>query len=171
MKKRENILEFILKYNFVFSIIVTIILMVLFKNNMIEFFNHHKMEILSVLISLSGTLFGFILTFLSIFIVFKTDEKYKRTEENRENVLISLISNENFNDIYELFIKSSYSFGILLIVSIVYYFTSYGLAYNINICFITIIMFLIIQSMIRMSLSIFIFNTLIRILINAKIKE
>ena len=112
---------------------------------------------------------SFILAFitLSIFIVFKTDEKYKKNKDNNSNPLILLINNKSFNDIYELFIKSSYSLGLLLIVSIIFYFTTYGLNYIINFIFVAIIIELIIRCVIRVFLSIYTFNILIKILINS----
>ncbi len=164
---RDGILDFILKYNLLISIVIAIITLLCFNKTLIEYFATQKTEILNMLISTSGTLFGFILTFLSIFIVFKTDEKYKKNKDNNSNPLILLINNKSFNDIYELFIKSSYSLGLLLIVSIIFYFTTYGLNYIINFIFVAIIIELIIRCVIRVFLSIYTFNTLIKILINS----
>lgn len=164
---RDCILDIILKYNLLIAAIVAIIMLLCFNRTLVEYFAVQKTEILNMIISTSGTLFGFILTFLSIFIVFKTDEKYKKNGNNNANPLILLINNESFNDIYELFIKSSYSLGILLIVSIIFYFTTYGLNYIVNFIFIAIIIELIILCIIRVFLSIYTFNTLIKILINS----
>lgn len=164
---RDGILDFILKYNLLISIVIAIITLLCFNKTLIKYFATQKTEILNMIISTSGTLFGFILTFLSIFIVFKTDEKYKKNKDNNSNPLILLINNKSFNDIYELFIKSSYSLGLLLIVSIIFYFTTYGLNYIINFIFVAIIIELIIRCVIRVFLSIYTFNTLIKILINS----
>lgn len=167
MKKiKDVILQVILDYTFIISLVLNILLLLLFKNNIINYFELEKTSILDMMISVLGTLFGFILTFLSIFIVFRTEEKYKRNDENLNNPLILLINNDNFNQVYDLFIKSSYSLGLLLVISIIYYFTTYGLNYYINFVFIAIIFELTILCILRVFLSIYTFNTLIRILIN-----
>ena len=124
-----------------------------------------------MIISISGTIFGFILTFLSIFIVFRTEEKYKKNSENENEPTIMLINNDSFDNIYQLFIRSSYSLGLLLIVSIIYYFTTYGLNHILNSIFIVIIFELIILCIIRVSLSVYTFNILIEILIQKNNKE
>lgn len=165
---KNNILDFLLKYNFVIATIINIIIIVIFYEYIINYFEKFKNNLLDMLISISGTLFGFILTFLSIFIVFKTDEKYKKNDENYNEPLILLINNSSFNSIYELFIKSSFSLGLLLIVSIIYYFTSYGLHKIVNSLFIFAIFELMILCIVRVFLSIYTFNTLINILINNK---
>ncbi|MBQ7410427.1 MAG: hypothetical protein IJW20_03485 [Clostridia bacterium] len=166
-KIRDSILEKILENVTKISITITLIIMFIFSKTLIEYFWNYKSEILNMLISISGTLFGFILTFLSIFIVFKTDEKYKLTTENENNPLILYVNNEAFLRIYKLFMDSSYSLGILLIISIIYYFTTYGLNYIINFLFIIMIMGLVTESAIRILLSIYTFNLFIKILINS----
>lgn len=121
-----------------------------------------------MIISLSGTLFGFILTFLSIIIVFKTDKEYEKTDHNKTKPLIMLVNNSSFNNIYSLFIKSSYSLGLLILISILYYFTTYGLNYTINLIFIYLTIFLIILCIIRVLLSLCLFNILIKIIVKSK---
>lgn len=166
-KIKDRILENSLKHTTIISTIINVIIFVIFNKNIISYFYSDKINILNMLISVSGTLFGFILTFLSIFIVFKTDEKYKKNDRNSTNPLILLINNDSFNDIYDLFIKSSYSLGLLLVISIIYFFTTYGFNYWANFIFIACILELIVLSTIRVFLSIYTFNTLIRILINS----
>lgn len=124
-----------------------------------------------MVISISGTLFGFILTFLSIFIVFKTEDKYRKNANNGMNPLIILVNNESFYDVYKLFIKTSYSLGLLLIIAIMFYFTTYGLNWIINLFFIILISQLIVLCIIRMMLSLHTFNTLIKILISNDIEK
>ena len=169
-KIRDYILEKILENVTKFSIIITLIIMFVFQKTLIEYFDNSKSEILNMLISISGTLFGFILTFLSIFIVFKTDEKYKLSQQNENNPLILYVNNKSFLQIYKLFMDSSYSLGMLLIISIIYYFTTYGLSYIINLLFIIMIIELTIDSTIRILLSIYTFNLFINILINSNEK-
>lgn len=168
MKKiKDDVFEFALRNTLLISVIINIIILLIFKDNIANYFSEEKNNILNMIISVSGTLFGFILTFLSIFIVFKTEERYKKNDDNINNPFILLVNNKNFNEIYDLFIKSSYSLGILLIISIIYYFTSYGLNYCINYIFIAAVFEFIILSIIRVFLSIYTFNTLIRILISS----
>ncbi len=168
---RDNLLEVLLKHNVSISIIINIIILFFLNESIVKYFIDSKSDILNMLISISGTLFGFILTFLSIFIIFRTEEKYKKNKENQGKPLIMLINNDSFNDMYELFIKSSYSLGLLLIVSIIFYFINYGSSYIVNMVFISIILELIILCTIRVFLSIYTFNTLLRILINGNNKE
>ena len=120
---KDTCLDFVLKYNLVISAIISLLLLIFFYKAIEECFCSSKTDILNMIISTSGTIFGFILTFLSIFIVFRTEEKYKKNDKNKNKPLIMLINNSSFNSVYELFIGSSYSLGLLLIISIVYYFT------------------------------------------------
>lgn len=163
---RDSILEKLLTNVKKFSLLITLILMIIFSKTLIVYFEKEKSELLNMLISISGTLFGFILTFLSIFIVFKTDKKYQLTSDNENNPLILYVNNESFLQIYKLFMDSSYSLGILLIIAIIYYFTTYGLNYIINYLFILVIIELITESAIRILLSIYSFNLFIKILVN-----
>ena len=166
-KIKDNILEFALKHTIIISVIINVIIFLIFNKSIVNYFALDKTNILNMIISVSGTLFGFILTFLSIFIVFRTEEKYQKNDKNSENPLILLINNNSFNDIYDLFIRNSYSLGALLVISIIYYFMTYGLNYYINFIFIVAIFELIVLSIIRVFLSIYTFNTLVRILINS----
>jgi len=167
-KIKNSILGVILKYNFVISLIITGLIVRLLNKGIVSYFDEYKIDILNMLISVSGTLFGFILTFLSVFIIFRTEEKYEKSQKNEKKPLIMLINNDSFNEVYKLFIKSSYSIGLLLIASIIYYFTTYGLNFIINNIFITIIIELIVISIIRVGMSVYTFNTLIKILIKNK---
>ena len=162
---KDNILDFLMQHNFIISTIINIFIMILFYDNLFNYFFKEKSEILNMLISIAGTLFGFILTFLSIFIVFKTDEKYKRNSSNKKEALIMLINNDSFYNVYNLFIKSSYSLGALLIISIIYYFITINISKFVDFIFIFLIFELIVLGIIRVFLSIYTFNTLIKILI------
>lgn len=165
-KNIKNILlDFILKHNFIISTIINIIILVIFYGGIERYFSTSKTDILNMTIAISGTIFGFILTFLSIFIVFRTEKRYKKNDENKNEPIIMLINNNSFNNIYELFIKSSYSLGLLLVFSIIYYFTTYGLNNIINSIFIVVIFELIVLGIVRVFLSVYTFNILIRILI------
>ena len=99
---RDNLLEVLLKHNVSISIIINIIILFFLNESIVKYFIDSKSDILNMLISISGTLFGFILTFLSIFIIFRTEEKYKKNKENQGKPLIMLINNDSFNDMYEL---------------------------------------------------------------------
>ena len=168
---RDNFLDFILNHNFMISTIINIIILIIFYREIESYFSESKTDILNMIISISGTIFGFILTFLSIFIVFRTEEKYKKNNKNKNEPIIMLINNNSFNNVYELFIKSSYSLGLLLIISIVYYFTTYGLNNIVNGIFIVIIFELIVLGIVRVFLSVYSFNILIRILIQKNNQE
>lgn len=163
--KKDDILDFILKYHFIISIIITIIVLVMFYGEIERSFSNSKTDILNMTISTSGTIFGFILTFLSILLVFRTDKKYKKNDKNKNKPIIMLTNNNSFNYIYELCIESSYSLGVLLVISIIYYFANYGFYYIINSICIVIICELIILGIIRVFLLVCVFNMLIRILI------
>lgn len=168
---RDNFLDFILKHNFMISTIINIIILIIFYREIENYFSESKTDILNMIISISGTIFGFILTFLSIFIVFRTEKKYEKNNENKKEPIIMLINNNSFNNVYELFIKSSYSLGLLLIISIIYYFTTYGLNNIVNGIFIVIIFELIVLGIVRVFLSVYAFNILIRILIQKNNQE
>ncbi len=168
---KDTLLDFILKHNFIISTIINIIILKLFYRDIVNYFSISKTDILNMIISISGTIFGFILTFLSIFIVFRTEEKYKKNKDNKNEPIIMLINNNSFNNVYELFINSSYSLGLLLIISIIYYFVTYGLNDIVNGIFIVMIFELIVLGIVRVSLSVYTFNNLIRILIQNNNQE
>ena len=168
---KDGFLDFFLKHNFIISTLINIVVLALFFKEIENYFYTSKSDILNMIISIAGTLFGFILTFLSIFIVFRTEKKYQKNNENKDEPIIMLINNESFNSVYELFIKSSYSLGLLLIVSIIFYFTTYGLNNIVNALFIIVIFELIVLGITRVFLSVYTFNTLIKILIQKDNKE
>ena len=67
MKKiRDDVFEFALRNTLLISVIINIIILLIFKDNIANYFSEEKNNILNMIISVSGTLFGFILTFLSI---------------------------------------------------------------------------------------------------------
>lgn len=167
-KIKNSILDFMFKHSFIISIIITITVLKFYFCYLVTFFDNSKNEVLNIIISVSGTLFGFILTFLSIIIVFKTDDKYKINEENKSKPLIILLNNKSFEDVYDLFIRCSYSLGWLLIVSLIYYFTTYGLKKELNCIFVILITGLIITSIVQVFISILLFNRLIKILVKNK---
>lgn len=168
---KDSIFDFILKHNLIISTIINIIILVLFYGEIERYFDVSKQDILGMIISISGTIFGFILTFLSIVIVFRTDTRYKKNKENRTDPVVMLVNNSSFDDVYELFIKSSCILGILLVISIVYYFTAYGLNNIVNGFFIVVIFELIVLGIIRVFLSVYTFNVLIRLLIHKNNQE
>lgn len=162
---KNFLLEKILKYNFITSCIITSCVLYFFHSGIVTFFSNDKSNVLNMLISLSGTLFGFVLTFLSIFLVFKTDEKYKSSADNETKPLIMLVNNKSFNEVYYLFIKSSYSLGLLLIMSLIYFFVSVDINYILNNFIVYSIVEVIVLCILRMFLSLHVFNGLIKILI------
>ena len=87
------------------------------------------------------------------------------SSENFYNPLIMLVNNASFSNIYSLFIKLSYSLGMLILLCILYYFTTYGLNFVIN-CI--LIIFLIVMCTIRVLLSLVLFNILIKIIVKSK---
>ena len=170
LKKIKNeICDFILKYNFIISILISIFTIVACSEEIFKLFKNEKTEVLSMLISISGTLFGFILTFLTIFIVFKTEEKYERTPNNEHDPLILLINNKAFDSVYELFIESSYAIGLLLMMCIIYYFISFNVML-VELMLVNFIIVLIVVCCIKMILSLCTFNTLIRLLVSCNKK-
>lgn len=158
---KNFLLEKILKYNFITSCIITSFILCIFLGGIVTFFENDKSNVLNMLISLSGTLLGFVLTFLSIFLVFKTDEKYKSSEENKTKPLIILTNNKSFNEVYYLFIKSSYSLGLLLIMSLIYFFVPVDINYVLNNFILCSIVEVIVLCILRMFLSLYVFNGLI----------
>ena len=162
---KNFLLEKILKYNFITSCIITSCVLYFFHSGIVTFFSNDKSNVLNMLISLSGTLFGFVLTFLSIFLVFKTDEKYKSSADNETKPLIMLVNNKSFNEVYYLFIKSSYSLGLLLIMSLIYFFVPVDINYILNNFIVYSIVEVIVLCILRMFLSLYVFNGLIKILI------
>lgn len=162
--KKKNLMDTINEYDWLASLIILVFLQFLLKDKILIFYDD-EISIIDNIISIFGTLFGFVLTCLSIFIVFKTDDKY--TKENTSRVIGRLLSNSNFNDIYTLFIKNLYSIGIILLLSFAIYFIS-NMNIEIKIAFIIIYMFFICLSIIRTALSLLAFKKIIRILVESK---
>ena len=135
---KNFLLEKILKYNFSTSCIITSCVLYFFHSGIVTFFSNDKSNVLNMLISLSGTLFGFVLTFLSIFLVFKTDEKYKSSADNETKPLI---------------------------MSLIYFFVSVDINYILNNFIVYSIVEVIVLCILRMFLSLHVFNGLIKILI------
>lgn len=162
--KKKNLMDTINEYDWLASLIVLAFLQFLLKDKILIFYDD-EISIIDNIISIFGTLFGFVLTCLSIFIVFKTDDKY--TKEKTSRLIGRLLSNSNFNDIYTLFIKNLYSIGIILLLSFAIYFIS-NMNIEIKIAFIIIYMFFICLSIIRTALSLLAFKKIIRILVESK---
>lgn len=162
--KKKSLMDTINEYDWLTSLIVLAFLQFLLKDKILIFYDD-EISIIDNIISIFGTLFGFVLTCLSIFIVFKTDDKY--TKEKTSRVIERLLSNSNFNDIYTLFIKNLYSIGIILLLSFAIYFIS-NMNIEIKIAFIIMYMFFICLSIIRTALSLLAFKKIIRILVESK---
>lgn len=162
--KKKSLMDTINEYDCLTSLIVLAFLQFLLKDKILIFYDD-EISIIDNIISIFGTLFGFVLTCLSIFIVFKTDDKY--TKEKTSRVIERLLSNSNFNDIYTLFIKNLYSIGIILLLSFAIYFIS-NMNIEIKIAFIIMYMFFICLSIIRTALSLLAFKKIIRILVESK---
>lgn len=164
-KAKDYFLQFLYDHNLIISIIITSLIYFIFRDFFVAYFSEteNKSSSIEMIISLSGTLFGFILTFLSIFLVFKTEDKYKK-KENESRSFILFINNPSFNEIYKIFIKCSYLLGLLIILCIVFYFfnTLYIILIEI---FTFIFLLLIIKSILYVSLSLYLFNKLINIVI------
>lgn len=163
--KKKNIIDIINEYDWLCSILLLAIILFLLKDKILIFYNGET-SIIDNIISIFGTLFGFVLTCLSIFIVFKTDEKYTKDKDNK-SAMGKLLSNPNFNDIYTLFIKNLYSIGTILLLSFAIYFITTS-SLELKIIFIIIYMFFICLSIIRTLLSLLAFQKLIKILIENK---
>ena len=163
--KKKNLMDIINKYDWICSILLLTIILFLLKDEMLIFYKE-EISIIDNIISIFGTLFGFVLTCLSIFIVFKTDEKYTNSKE-RKSAIGNLLINPNFNDIYILFIKNLYSIGTILLLSFAIYFITTS-PLELKIIFIIIYMFFICLSIIRTLLSLLAFQKLIKILIKNK---
>ena len=162
--KKKNLMDMINEYDWFASLIVLTILLFLLKDKIMIFYDD-EVSIIDNIISIFGTLFGFVLTCLSIFIVLKTDDKY--IKENTSKGIGRLLGNANFNHIYTLFIKNLYSIGIILLLSFAIYFIS-SLNIEIKIGFIIVYMFFICLSIIRTTLSLLAFKKLIEILVESK---
>ena len=160
MKKRINLLDFINKFDHIMCLILLLLFIYFFRNQLLIIYDSN-LSIIDNIISLFGTLFGFILTCLSIFIVFKTDNTYK--EKNPNSSLSTLLSNPKFNDLYNLFIKNIYSLGIVLLVSFFIYFVNMNnqyISYGVSILY----FYFVFLSILRTLLSILAFKYMIQII-------
>ena len=75
--KKKNLMDTINEYDWLASLIVLVFLQFLLKDKILIFYDD-EISIIDNIISIFGILFGFVLTCLSIFIVFKTDDKYTK---------------------------------------------------------------------------------------------
>lgn len=160
MKKRTNLLDFINKFDYIICLILLLLFIYFFRNQLLIIYDSNS-SIIDNVISLFGTLFGFILTCLSIFIVFKTDNSYK--ENNPNSSLSKLLSNPKFNNLYNLFIKNIYHLGIVLIMSFFIYFVNTNnqyISYSVSILY----FYFIFLSIFKTLLSILAFKYMIQII-------
>ena len=112
----KNILDIINKFDYFISGIV-LILVLYFNNDVFYLVIDSKETFIPNIISIYGTLLGFILTSLSIFIVFRTDKDYDN--QNNNESLRLLLSNKKFNQLYTLFLKNIYSIVLSILFSII----------------------------------------------------
>ena len=164
--KNKNLMDIINKYDWAVSLLLITILIFLLKEKIMIFYDN-QISIIDNIISVFGTLFGFVLTCLSIFIVFKTDDKYIEEKNNSKSSLGFLLSNNKFNDIYILFIKDLFSLGIILFLSFVIYFID-KVRIELKILFIIVYIFFICLSVIRTLLSLLAFKRLIEVIVKNK---
>lgn len=161
--KNKNLMDIINKYDWAVSLLLITILIFLLKEKIMIFYDN-QISIIDNIISVFGTLFGFVLTCLSIFIVFKTDDKYIEEKNKSKSTLGILLSNKNFSNIYLLFIKDLFSVGTILILSFAIYFMD-NVIMELKILFISVYIFFICLSVIRTLLSLLAFKKLIEVII------
>lgn len=161
--KNKNLMDIINKYDWAVSLLLITILIFLLKEKIMIFYDN-QISIIDNIISVFGTLFGFVLTCLSIFIVFKTDDKYIEEKNKSKSTLGILLSNKNFNNIYLLFIKDLFSVGTIFILSFAIYFMD-NVIMELKILFISVYIFFICLSVIRTLLSLLAFKKLIEVII------
>lgn len=164
--KRKSLMDIINKYDWITALILLTILIFILKEKIMIFYDE-QLSIIDNIISVFGTLFGFVLTCLSIFIVFKTEDKYTKEENEPKSTLGILLSNDRFNDIYILFIKDLFSLGIILLLSFVIYFIN-NIRIELKIIFINIYVFYICLSILRTFLSLLAFKKIIEVIIKNK---
>ncbi len=164
--KRKSLMDIINKYDWLTALILLTILIFILKEKIMIFYDA-QLSIIDNVISVFGTLFGFVLTCLSIFIVFKTEDKYTKEKSKHSNTLGILLNNDKFNDIYILFIKDLFSLGTILLLSFTIYFIS-NVTIQLKIIFIIIYIFVICLSIIRTLLSLLAFKNLIEVIIKNK---
>lgn len=164
--KKKNLIDIINKFDWIAAIFFLIVLLFILKDKIMILLDI-QILIIDNIISVFGTLFGFVLTCLSIFIIFKTDDKYLIRKQDNKDALGKLLTNDKFNDIYMLFLKNLYSIGIVLLLSFTIYFIS-TVEVKLKIVFIIIYMFFIGLSIIRTTLSLLAFKKLIEVIIKNK---
>lgn len=164
--KKKNLIDIINKFDWIAAIFFLIVLLFILKDKIMILLDI-QISIIDNIISVFGTLFGFVLTCLSIFIIFKTDDKYLIRKQDNKDALGKLLTNDKFNDIYMLFLKNLYSIGIVLLLSFTIYFIS-TVEVKLKIMFIIIYMFFIGLSIIRTTLSLLAFKKLIEVIIKNK---
>lgn len=160
--KRKSLMDIINKYDWITALMLLTILIFILKEKIMIFYDE-QLSIIDNIISVFGTLFGFVLTCLSIFIVFKTEDKYTKEKNEHSSTLGILLSNNKFNDIYILFIKDLFSLGTILLLSFAVYFIS-NITIQVKIIFIIIYIFFICLSIIRTLLSLLAFKNLIEVI-------
>lgn len=164
--KRKSLMDIINKYDWIMALILLTILIFILKDKIMIFYDE-QLSIIDNIISVFGTLFGFVLTCLSIFIVFKTEDEYTEEKSKHSSTLGILLSNDKFNDIYILFIKDLFSLGTILLLSFAIYFIS-NVTIQLKIIFIIVYIFFICLSIIRTLLSLLAFKNLIEVIIKNK---
>ena len=164
--KGKKIVDVINKFDWIVALLSTISVIYILEEKIMIFYDTN-ISIIDNIISVFGTLFGFILTCLSIFIVFKTEDKYIEEKNNSKSSLVFLLSNNKFNDIYILFIKDLFSLGIILFLSFVIYFID-KVRIELKILFIIVYIFFICLSVIRTLLSLLAFKRLIEVIVKNK---
>lgn len=113
--KKKNLIDIINKFDWIAAIFFLIVLLFILKDK-IMILPDIQISIIDNIISVFGTLFGFVLMCLSIFIIFKTDDKYSIRKQDNKDALGKLLTNDKFDDIYMLFLKNLYSIGIVLLL-------------------------------------------------------
>ena len=154
------------KYDWLMSLILLTLLTFILKGKILIFYDEQT-SIIDNVISVVGTLLGFILTCLSIFIVFRTDEKYTKDNKENKSTLQNLLSNNNFNNIYVVFLKELYSLGTILLLSFATYFIN-DIIIELKIFFIIIYMFFICLSITRTALALIAVQKAIKVIIEIK---
>lgn len=166
---RDKIIQFVYEKNTIISLIITCLIFVFYNEFLFHLFldDESRISILEMVLSLSGTLFGFILTFLSIFLVFKTDENYKKSKEEdikKIDFLKLFINNPTFNEVYFIFMRCSYFIGLLMLLSIIFYFTNNSCVYFIY-ALVELFIFLLLKCIFYIFFSLHIFGNIIDIIV------
>ena len=164
MKKENiNVVDLIHKYDYLLSVILLIIVVSFFRDKIFIFYNT-ELSLIDNIISAFGILFGFILTCLSIFLVFRTDDKYLTNKGKNLKAIDVVLKNSKFNSIYGLLLKDLYCIGIVLLLTFVIYFIQTE-SVVIKIIFIIIYLFFVCLAILRTCLSLLILRKIISILV------